>query len=123
MLTPSKETSCELHLLILPDDPAMNVVTAMFQKLRKITEAEDGPEVISKVPTAGPSNLIRHGVISEAVINLSQTKLAHLISSTLTTSNDTMPSTITQMIFLPRPSSLFSIKPKTETKILLLATL
>ena len=123
MLAPSKETSCESHLPIPPDDPAVNVLAAMFRKLGKITEAEDRPEVISEAPTAGPSNLTRHGVISEAVTNLSQTKLAHLISSTLTTSNDAMPSTITQTISLPRPSPLFSIKPETETEILLLAAL
>jgi len=123
MLAPSKETSCEAHLPIPPDDPAINVLATMFRKLAKISAADDVPEVISEAPMEGPSNLTKHDVINEAVDGLSRTKLAHLISSTLTTSNDAMPSTITQTISPPQPSPLLSIQPKTETEILLLAAL
>jgi hypothetical protein len=54
---------------------------------------------------------------------LSQTKLTHLIASTLTTSKDTMPKTLRQTITRSKPSPLLAIQPKTETEILLLAVL
>ena len=72
---------------------------------------------------AGPSNPTKHDVINEAVNGLSQTKLAHLIASTLTTSKDAMPKTLTQTIICSKPSPLLAIQPKTETEILLLAVL
>lgn len=129
MLAPSKESSSEAHLPIPPDDPAVNVLATMFRKLAKISEAEESREdapdsdVISEALVAGPSNPTKHEVINEAVNNLSQTKLAHLISSTLTTSNDAMPKTLTQTITRSKPSPLLSIQPKTETEVLLLAAL
>ena len=123
MLAPSKETSSEAHMPIPPDDPAVNVLATMLRKLAKISEAEDAPDVISETPVAGPSNPTKHEVINEAVDNLSQTKLAHLIASTLTTSKDAMPKTLTQTITRSKPSPLLAIQPKTETEILLLAAL
>ena len=123
MLAPSKETSSEAHLPIPPNDPAVNVLAMMLQKLAKISEVEDAPDVISETPVAGPSNPTKHDVINEAVNGLSQTKLAHLIASTLTTSNDAMPKTLTQTITRSKPSPLLAIQPKTETEILLLAAL
>ena len=123
MLAPSKETSSEAHLPIPSDDPAMNVLAMMLQKLTKISEAEDAPDVISETPVAGPSNPTKHDVINEAVNGLSQTKLAHLIASMLTTSNDAMPKTLTQTITCSKPSPLLAIQPKTKTEILLLAAL
>jgi hypothetical protein len=123
MLAPSKATSCEAHLPSPPDDPAVNVLATMFRQLAKISEAEDGPEVISEDPMEGPSNPTRFDAINEAVKGLSQTKLAHLISTTLTTSDDMMPTTTTQTICLPQLSPLLSIQPQTETEILLLAAL
>jgi hypothetical protein len=56
MLAPSKATSCEAHLPSPPDDPAVNVLATMFWQLAKVSEAEDGPEVISEDPMEGPSN-------------------------------------------------------------------
>jgi len=123
MLAPSKETSSEAHLPIPPDDPAVNVLATMLRKLAKISEAEDAPDIISKTPVAGPPNPTKHDVINEAVNNLSQTKLAHLIASTLTTSKDAMPKTLMQTITRSKPSPLLAIQPKTETEILLLAAL
>jgi hypothetical protein len=123
MLAPSRETSCEAHLPLPPDDPAVNVLATMLRKLATINE--DEPDLISEasMPVAGPSNLTKHNVIKEAVDGLSRTKLAHLISSTLTTSNDTMPTTLTQTIARSKPSPLLSIQPKTETELLLIAAL
>jgi hypothetical protein len=72
---------------------------------------------------ASSSNLTKHDVINEAVDGLSKSKLAHLISSTLTTSNDIMPSTLTQTITRSKPSPLLLLQPKTETEILLMAAL
>ena len=123
MLAPSKETSSEAHLPIPLDDPAVNVLATMLRKLAKISEAEDAPNVISETPMAGPSNPTKHDVINKAVHGLSQTKLAHLIASTLTTSKDAMPKTLTQTITHSKPSPLLAIQPKTETEILLLAAL
>lgn len=122
MLAPSTETSCEAHVPVPPEDPAINVLATMFRKLAKLNDTEEVPDVISDGPIAGPS-MTKHNVINEAVEGLSQTKLAHLISTTLTTSHDTMPTTITQTIFHPKPSPLLAIEPKTETEILLLAAL
>ena len=123
MLAPSRETSCEAHLPLPPDDPAVNVLATMLRKLATINEADDEPDVISEAPMAGPSNLTKHDVINEAVDGLSRTKLAHLISATLTTSNDTMPTTLTQTITRSKPSPLLAIQPKTETELLLIAAL
>ena len=123
MLAPSKETSSEAHLPIPPDDPAVNILATMLRKLATISEAEDTPNIISETPVAGPSNPTKHDVINEAVNGLSQTKLAHLIASTLTTSKDAMPKTLTQTITRSKPSPLLAIQPKTETEILLLAAL
>ena len=120
MLAPSKDTSCEAHVPLPPDDPAIDVLATMLRKLAKIDEVEDEP--ISEALIAGPSNT-KHDVINEAIEGLSQTKLAHLISTTLTTSHDTMPTTITHTISHPQPSPLLSIEPKTETEVLLLAAL
>ena len=39
MLTPSRETSCEAHLPLPPDDPAVNVLATMLRKLATINEA------------------------------------------------------------------------------------
>jgi len=86
-----------------------------------VTEADNEPDVISEALMAGPSNLTKHNVINEAVDGLSPTKLAHLISATLTTSNDTMPTTLTQTITHSKPSPLLAIQPKTETELLLIA--
>jgi hypothetical protein len=44
-------------------------------------------DVDSETPIAGPSNLSKHNVINKAINGLSQTELAHLISTTLTISN------------------------------------
>jgi hypothetical protein len=110
MLAPSKATSCEAYLPSPPDDPAVNVLAMMFQQLAKFSEAEDRPEVISEDPMEGPSNPTRFDAINEAVKGLSQTKLAHLISTTLMTSDDMMPTT-TQTICLPKLSPLLSIQP------------
>ena len=123
MLAPSKETSSEAHFPIPLDDLAVNVLATMLRKLAKISEAEDAPDVISETLMAGPSNPTKHDVINEAVHGLSQTKLAHLIASTLTTSKDAMPKTLTQTIICSKPSPLLAIQPKTETEILLLAVL
>jgi hypothetical protein len=123
MLAPSRETSCEAHLPLPLDDPAVNVLATMLRKLTTINEANNEPDVISKAPVAGPSNLTKHDVINEAVDGLSRTKLAHLISATLTTSNDTMPTTLTQTITRSKPSPLLAIQPKTETELLLIAAL
>ena len=123
MLAPSKKTSSEAYLPISPDDPAVNILAIMLRKLATISEAEDTPDIISETPVAGPSNPTKHNVINEAVNGLSQTKLAHLIASTLTTSKDAMPKTLTQTITCSKPSPLLAIQPKTETEILLLAAL
>jgi hypothetical protein len=126
MLAPSKETSCEATLPIPPDDPTVNIIATMFRKLSMIKEGEETDivqNIISDTPVAGSSNLTKHDVINEAVDGLSQSKLAHLISSTLTTSNNTMPSTLTQTITRSKPSPLLSLQPKTETEILLMAAL
>ena len=123
MLAPSRETSCEAHLPLPPDDPAVNVLVTMLRKLATINEADDEPDVISEALMAGPSNLTKHDVINEAVDGLSRTKLTHLISTTLTTSNDTMPTTLTQTITRSKPSPLLAIQPKTETELLLIAAL
>jgi hypothetical protein len=123
MLAPSRETSCEAHLPLPPDDPAVNVLATMLQKLATIDEIDDESDAISEAPVAGPSNLTKHDVIKEAVDGLSRTKLAHLISTTLTTSNDTMPTTLTQTITRSQPSPLLAIQPKTETELLLIAAL
>ena len=123
MLAPSRETSCEAHLPLPPDDPAVKVLATMLRKLATINEADDEPNVISEALMAGPSNLTKHNVINEAVDGLSQTKLVHLISATLTTSNDTMPTTLTQTITRSKPSPLLAIQPKTETELLLIAAL
>jgi hypothetical protein len=123
MLAPSKETSSEAHLPIPLDDLAVNVLATMFRKLVKISEAEDALNVISKTLVAGPSNPTKHDVINGAVHGLSQTKLAHLIASTLTTSKDAMPKTLMQTITHSKSSPLLAIQPKTETEILLLAAL
>ena len=123
MLAPSKKTSSEAYLPISPDDPAVNILAIMLRKLATISEAEDTPDIISETPVAGPSNPTKHDVINEAVNGLSQTKLAHLIASTLTTSKDAMPKTLTQTIICSKPSPLLAIQPKTETEILLLAAL
>lgn len=128
MLAPSKETSCEAKLPIPPDDPTVNIIATMLQKLSMIKEGQETDDVhdnlISDTPAvAGSSNLTKHNVINEAVDGLSRSKLAHLISSTLTTSNDTMPSTLTQTITRSKPSPLLSLQPKTETEILLMAAL
>jgi hypothetical protein len=120
MLAPSKDTSCEAHVPLPPDDPAIDVLATMLRKLAKIDEAEDEP--ISEAPIASPSNT-KQDVINEAIEGLSQTKLAHLISTTLTTSHDTMPTTLTHTISHPQPSPLLSIQPTTETEVLLLAAL
>jgi hypothetical protein len=120
MLAPSKDTSCEAHVPLPPDDPAIDVLATMLRKLAKIDEAEDEP--ISEAPIAGPSNT-KQDVINEAIEGLSQTKLAHLISTTLTTSHDTMPTTLTHTISHPQPSPLLSIQPTTEIEVLLLAAL
>ena len=120
MLAPSKDTSCEAHVPLPPDNPAIDVLVTMLRKLAKIDEAEDEP--ISEAPIAGPSNT-KQDVINEAIEGLSQTKLAHLISTTLTTSHDTMPTTLTHTISHPQPSPLLSIQPTTETEVLLLAAL
>ena len=123
MLAPSKETSFKAHLPIPPDNPAVNILATMLRKLVTISEAKDTPDIISETPVAGPSNPTKHDVINEAVNGLSQTKLAHLIASTLTTSKDTMPKTLIQTITRSKPSPLLAIQPKTETEILLLAAL
>jgi hypothetical protein len=123
MLAPSRETSCEAHLPLPPDDPAVNVLATMLKKLATIDEIDDESDAISEAPVAGPSNLTKHDVIKEAVDGLSRTKLAHLISTTLTTSNDTMPTTLTQTITRSQPSPLLAIQPKTETELLLIAAL
>jgi hypothetical protein len=120
MLAPSKDTSCEAHVPLPPDNPAIDVLATMLRKLAKIDEAEDEP--ISEAPIASPSNT-KQDVINEAIEGLSQTKLAHLISTTLTTSHDTMPTTLTHTISHPQPSPLLSIQPTTETEVLLLAAL
>ena len=122
MLAPSKETS-EAHLPIPLDDLAVNVLATVLRKLAKISKAEDAPDVISKTLVASPSNPTKHNVINEAVHGLSQTKLAHLIVSTLTTSKGAMPKTLMQTITCSKPSPLLAIQPKTETEILLLAAL
>jgi len=123
MLALSRETSCEAYLPLPPDDPAVNVLAMMLQKLTTINEANNDPDVISKALMAGPSNLTKHDVINEAVDGLSRTKPVHLISATLTTSNDTMPITLTQTITRFKPSPLLTIQPKTETELLLIAAL
>ena len=123
MLAPSKETSSKAHLPILSDDQAVNVLAMMLQKLVKISEAEDTPDVISETPMAGPSNPTKHDVINKAINGLSQTNLAHLIASMLTTSNNAMLKTLTQTITHSKPSPLLAIQPKTKTEILLLAAL
>ena len=122
MLAPSRETSCEAHLPLPPDDPTVNLLATMLKKLATINE-EDEPDIISEAPMAGPSNLTKHDVINEVVDGLSRTKLAHLISNTLTTSKDAMPTTLTQTITRSKPSPLLSIQPKTETELLLIAAL
>ena len=95
----------------------------MLQKLATINESKDEPDVISEALMAGPSNLTKHDVINQAVDGLSQTKLVHLISTTLTTSNNTMPTTLTQTITHSKPSPLLAIQPKIETELLLIAAL
>jgi hypothetical protein len=106
MLAPSKDTSCEAHVPLPPDDPAIDVLATMLRKLAMIDEAEDEP--ISEALIASPSNT-KQDVINEAIEGLSQTKLAHLISTTLTTSHDMMPTTLTHTISHPQPSPLLSI--------------
>jgi hypothetical protein len=88
-------------------------------------ETDDVQNLISDTPVAGSSssNFTKHDVINEAVDGLSRSKLAHLISSMLTTSNNTMPSTLTQTITRSKPSPLLLLVPKTETEILLMAAL
>jgi len=86
-------------------------------------ETDDVSDCFLDVPVAGPSKLTKHNVINEAVDGLSRSKLAHLISSTLTTSIDTMPSTLTQTITHSKPSPLLALQPQTENEILLMAAL
>ena len=129
MLAPSKETSCEAKLPIPPDDPTVNIIATMLKKLSMIKEGQETDDIndlISDslaVAGSSSSNLTKHAVINEAVDDLSRSKLAHLISSTLTTSNDIMPTTLTQTITRSKPSPLLSLQPKTETEILLMAAL
>ena len=79
MLAPSKAAlSCDAHLPSPPDDPAINILATMFQKLARV---RDDPQ--SKDPiAAGSSNSTKYDVISNAVRNLSQTNFAHLRSPT-----------------------------------------
>ena len=124
MLAPSKATSCEAHLPSPPDDPAINILATMFQKLARVRDdPQSEAEFISEDPIAGPSNPTKYDVISDAVRGLSQTDFAHLLSPTLTTSKDKMPSTTPQLIHLPLPSPLLTIQPQTETEAILIAAL
>ncbi|CAA7271085.1 unnamed protein product [Cyclocybe aegerita] len=121
MLAPSKETSSEATLPLVSTDPAINVLATMFRKLAVSSDVESG--TISEVPPSGSGT--KHAAINEAVAGLSQTKLAHLISTTLITSDDAMPTTIPHTIptHVPAPPPLLSIQPQTETEVLLLAAL
>lgn len=124
MLAPSKAMSCEAHLPSPPDDPAINILATMFQKLARVRDdPQSEAEFISEDPIAGPSNPTKYDVISDAVRGLSQTDFAHLLSPTLTTSKDKMPSTTPQLIHLPLPSPLLTIQPQTETEAILIAAL
>jgi hypothetical protein len=127
MLAPSKETSCKAKLPIPPDDPTVDIIATMFQKLSMIKEGPDQEtasdhqdNLISDTPVESSSNLTKHNVINEEIDGLSKSKLAHLISSTLTTSNDVMPSTLTQTITRSKSSPLLLLQLKTETEILLM---
>jgi hypothetical protein len=122
MLAPSKSTSSEAHLPSPPNDPAVDILAMMFQKLARVRD-DPQAEVVSEDPIAGPSNPTKFDVINDAVRCLSETDFAHLLSPTLTTSNDKMPSTIPQLIHLPQPSPLLTIEPRTETEAILLAAL
>ena len=96
MLAPSKATSCEAHLPSPPNDPAINILATMFQKFARVnddSQLDSEAEVISEGPIAGPSNPTKFDVINDAVKGLSKTDFTHLLSPTLTTSNDRMPST------------------------------
>ena len=42
MLVPSKKTSCKAHLPFPPDNPAVNVLVTMLQKLTTINESDTG---------------------------------------------------------------------------------
>jgi hypothetical protein len=122
MLAPSKATSSEAHLPSPPNDPAVDILATMFRKLARVCD-EPQDEVISEDPIAGPSNLTKFDVINDAVKGLSESDFAHLLSPTLTTSNDKMPSTAPQLIHLPQTSPLLTIQPQTETEAILLAAL
>ncbi|KAJ3493097.1 hypothetical protein NLJ89_g11092 [Agrocybe chaxingu] len=116
-----KGTSSEATLPLVSTDPAINVLATMFCKLAVSSDVESG--TISEVPLSGSGT--KHVAINKAVAGLSQTKLAHLISTTLITSDDAMPTTIPHTIptHVPAPPPLLSIQPQTETEVLLLAAL
>ena len=74
---------------------------------------------------AGPSsrNKQRQDAINKAVHTMSQSKLAHLLTTTSTMHQDVMPTTLPQYIPRPLPQPLLSIQPQTKNEILLLTAL
>jgi hypothetical protein len=128
MLAPSKETSCESHLPVPPAPTgAIKILTDMFCKLSLVeddeTEPSNRPELIPS-NASSTSKASKLDVILEAVDSLSQTDIAHIFNTTLTSSSDPMSHTKTQTIpsqFTPTP--LLSIDPQTDNEILLLAAL
>ncbi|RDB28659.1 Pogo transposable element with KRAB domain [Hypsizygus marmoreus] len=131
MMAPSKETSVEGHLPLVPPTP----VRTIARLLEKISIEDDLPEDSDEEspgssPTATASssafNTRMRVTFDEAVKKLSTTQLAYLTSINPATSEDAMPTTQTQPIPPPRATSreLFSsIKLKTPNEILLMAAL
>ena len=129
MLAPSKVTLGQAHLPVpIIADPATDALVTMFRDLAAIYEEGVDVDVDAPVPIgpeAGPSsgNKQRHDIINKAVHAMSQTPLAHLLTTTSTTHHNAMPATLPQRIPLPPAQPLLTIQPQTETETILLAAL
>lgn len=139
MMAPSRETSCEGHLPVVPATP-VRVIAKLLQDL-SINDAEpnqdgDAPSSLinNQVPplpshtTALSTTPEQSSAINQAIQQLSQTKLAYLVSSE---PMPTVPITSgiqhnTQLLISPMKTGridALAIEPKSKNEIILLAAL
>jgi hypothetical protein len=120
MMAPSKETSCEGHLPIVPATP-MQVVTKLLRNLsisnndpdQELTE-DQTPSNVTHLSSASSTISNWISAINQPIQQLSETQLVYLvsphpISTTLGMQHDTL-----QAVYPIKPSDALAIIPKTK---------
>lgn len=122
MMAPSKETSVEGHLPIIPPTP-IRVIADLLQKLSvqdDVVEEDEDSDLDEPVTPTAPRTNVRKGIFDDAIKKLSHTQLAYITSGVPATSSNPVPPNPTQ---LPPSQSLLDIEPKTTIEALLQAEL